>query len=204
MRRACPHRGRLCYGPGLHPCSCILANRSMRRSGANATLHPRRTPRPDARPQRVLPGNAACGHIDSRHAPVEHATDQLFAVRDVLVKRRRRDPERVRDPPHAGGIEPDLVRQVGRGILVGQGLGHSVNTVILAWLLLDARAVPRALALPKRPGRADTGRSMVRGESGTDIDLGRVDQTDTSFGKCHQDRRIHAESSEFGDILRSS
>lgn len=31
--------------------------------------------------------------------------------------------------------------------LVGQGLVIGVNTLVLAWLLLDARAVPRALAL---------------------------------------------------------
>ena len=35
----------------------------------------------------------------------------------------------------------------GAAFLVGQGLVISVNTVILAWLLLDSRLVPRALAV---------------------------------------------------------
>lgn len=42
----------------------------------------------------------------------------------------------------------DVLVEVHRaGFLIGQGMFISVNTVVLAWLLLDARVVPRALAL---------------------------------------------------------
>ena len=42
----------------------------------------------------------------------------------------------------------DALVEVHRaGFLIGQGMIISVNTIILAWLLLDARLVPRALAM---------------------------------------------------------
>lgn len=40
-----------------------------------------------------------------------------------------------------------LVQLHAAAFLVGQGLVISVNTIVLGWLLLDARVVPRALAL---------------------------------------------------------
>lgn len=42
----------------------------------------------------------------------------------------------------------DALVEVHRaGFLIGQGMIISVNTIVLGWLLLDARVVPRALAL---------------------------------------------------------
>ncbi|MVA76281.1 DUF4386 family protein [Auraticoccus sp. F435] len=46
-----------------------------------------------------------------------------------------------------GPIAEVLVDLHTAAFLVGQGLVISVNTVILGWLLLDARATPRALAV---------------------------------------------------------
>lgn len=44
-------------------------------------------------------------------------------------------------------ISDALDRVHTASFLVGQGLVISVNTIVLGWLLLDSRAVPRALAL---------------------------------------------------------
>jgi hypothetical protein len=48
----------------------------------------------------------------------------------------------------AGAQSADALTQLhAAAFLLGQGLVISVNTLVLAWLLLDARVVPRALAL---------------------------------------------------------
>lgn len=47
-----------------------------------------------------------------------------------------------------GGAVGDALEELHTAsFLVGQGLVISVNTIVLAWLLLDSRRVPRALAL---------------------------------------------------------
>jgi len=48
----------------------------------------------------------------------------------------------------AGASSADALTQLHTAaFLVGQGLVISVNTIVLGWLLLDTRVVPRALAL---------------------------------------------------------
>ncbi len=48
----------------------------------------------------------------------------------------------------AGASDAEMLTQLhAAAFLLGQGLVISVNTLVLAWLLLDARVVPRALAV---------------------------------------------------------
>ena len=88
-------------------------------------------------------------HLLRAHGPVRAASFAALRVLEAAVIGAATLPMLAVALTDSFG-EPlgDALVEVHRaGFLIGQGMIISVNTVILGWLLLDARAVPRSLAI---------------------------------------------------------
>jgi len=99
-------------------------------------------------------------HLLRAHGPVRAASFAALRVLEAAVIGAATLPMLAVALTDSFG-EPlgDALVEVHRaGFLIGQGMIISVNTVILGWLLLDARAVPRSLASPWTGRRGDRAR----------------------------------------------